>query len=50
MFRFEQSNGDRVPPHISGKMRLPLIRILPEAKVLLGIKPYELTRGPITFL
>lgn len=49
MFRVELPNGHRALPHISGKMRLHFIRILPGDKVLLEMSPYDLTKGRITF-
>ena len=49
MFRVELPNGHRVLAHISGKMRLNFIRILPGDKVLLELSPYDLTKGRITF-
>ena len=49
MFRVELPNGNRVLAHISGKMRLHFIRILPGDKVLLQMSPYDLTKGRITF-
>ena len=49
MFRVELPNGHRVLAHISGKMRLHFIRILPGDKVLLERSPYDLTNGRITF-
>jgi translation initiation factor IF-1 len=49
MFRVELPNSDRVLAHISGKMRLHFIRILPGDKVLLEMSPYDLTKGRITF-
>ena len=49
MFRVELPNGHRVLAHISGKMRLHFIRILPGDKVLLQMSPYDLTKGRITF-
>jgi translation initiation factor IF-1 len=49
MFRVELPNGHRILAHISGKMRLHFIRILPEDKVLLQMSPYDLTKGRITF-
>ena len=45
MFRVELPNGHRVLAHISGKMRLHFIRILPGDKVLLEMSPYDLTEG-----
>ena len=49
MFRVELTNGHKVLAHISGKMRLHFIRILPGDKVLLEMSPYDLTKGRITF-
>lgn len=49
MFRVELPNGHLVLAHISGKMRLHFIRILPGDKVLLEMSPYDLTKGRITF-
>src|SRR2546427_12043492 len=49
MFRVELSNGHRVLAHISGKMRLHFIRILPGDKVMLEVSPYDLSKGRITF-
>lgn len=49
MFRVELRNGHQVLAHISGKMRLHFIRILPGDKVLLEMSPYDLTKGRITF-
>jgi len=49
MFRVELPTGHRVLAHISGKMRLHFIRILPGDKVLLEMSPYDLTKGRITF-
>ena len=49
MFRVELSNGHRILAHISGKMRLHFIRILPGDKVLLEMSPFDLTKGRITF-
>src|SRR5436190_5564156 len=49
MFRVELPNGHRVLAHISGKMRLHFIRILPGDKVVLEISPYDLSKGRITF-
>jgi translation initiation factor IF-1 len=49
MFRVELTGGHRVLAHISGKMRLHFIRILPGDKVLLEMSPYDLTKGRITF-
>jgi translation initiation factor IF-1 len=49
MFRVELPTGHRILAHISGKMRLHFIRILPGDKVLLQMSPYDLTKGRITF-
>ena len=49
MFRVELANGHRVLAHVSGKMRMNFIRILPGDKVKLELSPYDLTRGRITF-
>jgi translation initiation factor IF-1 len=49
MFRVELRNGHQVLAHISGKMRLHFIRILPGDKVLLQMSPYDLSKGRITF-
>jgi translation initiation factor IF-1 len=49
MFRVELDNGHKVLAHISGKMRMHYIRILPGDKVLVELSPYDLTRGRITY-
>jgi translation initiation factor IF-1 len=49
MFRVALPNGHQILAHISGKMRLHFIRILPGDKVLLEMSPYDLTKGRITF-
>ena len=49
MFRVELANGHRILAHISGKMRLNFIRILPGDKVMMEMSPYDLTKGRITF-
>jgi len=49
MFRVDLDNGHRVLAHISGKMRMHYIRILPGDKVVVQLSPYDLTRGRITF-
>jgi translation initiation factor IF-1 len=49
MFRVELSNGHKVLAHISGKIRLHYIRILPGDKVLVELSPYDLARGRITY-
>jgi len=47
MFRVELQNGHRILAHVSGKMRMHFIRILPGDKVLVEMSPYDLTRGRI---
>ena len=49
MFRVELDNGHRVLAHISGKMRMHYIRILPGDRVLVELSPYDLTRGRIVY-
>jgi translation initiation factor IF-1 len=49
MFRVELENGHTVLAHISGKMRMHYIRILPGDRVTLEISPYDLTRGRIIY-
>lgn len=49
MFRVELSNGHKVLAHISGKIRMHYIRILPGDRVLVELSPYDLTRGRITY-
>jgi translation initiation factor IF-1 len=49
MFRVELENGHNVLAHISGKMRMHYIRILPGDKVQVELTPYDLTRGRITY-
>ena len=49
MFRVELENGHIVLAHISGKMRMHYIRILPGDKVKVELSPYDLNRGRITF-
>ncbi len=48
-FRVELENGHRVLAHISGKIRMNFIRILPGDKVKIELSPYDLSRGRITF-
>jgi translation initiation factor IF-1 len=48
-FRVELGNGHRVLAHISGKIRMHFIRILPGDRVKLELSPYDLSRGRITF-
>lgn len=47
MFRVELNNGHKVLAHISGKMRMHYIRILPGDRVKLELSPYDLTQGRI---
>jgi translation initiation factor IF-1 len=49
MFRVELDNGHRVLAHISGKMRMHYIRILPGDRVLVELSPYDLTRGRVVY-
>lgn len=49
MFRVELKNGHMVLAHISGKMRMNFIRILPGDTVKVEMSPYDLTRGRITY-
>ncbi len=47
-FRVELDNGHEILAHISGKMRVHYIRLLPGDRVLVEISPYDLTKGRIT--
>jgi translation initiation factor IF-1 len=49
MFRVQLENGHKVLAHISGKMRMHYIKILPGDKVTVELSPYDLTRGRITY-
>ena len=49
MFRVELANGHRVLAHISGKMRMHYIKILPGDKVIVELSPYDLSRGRIVY-
>ena len=49
MFRVELENGHIITAHISGKMRMYYIKILPGDRVKLEMSPYDLTKGRITF-
>jgi translation initiation factor IF-1 len=49
MFRVELENGHRVLAHISGKMRMHFIKILPGDKVSVELSPYDLKRGRIVY-
>ena len=49
MFEVELENGHKILAHISGKLRMNFIRILPGDKVTVDMSPYDLTRGRITW-
>jgi translation initiation factor IF-1 len=49
MFKVELANGHQILAHISGKMRMHYIRILPGDKVQVEISPYDLTKGRIVY-
>ncbi len=49
MFRVKMENGHEVLAHISGKMRMHFIRLLPGDKVKVELSPYDLARGRITY-
>jgi translation initiation factor IF-1 len=49
MFKVELDNGHQVLAHISGKMRMHFIKILPGDKVTLELSPYDLNRGRIIY-
>ncbi len=49
MFQVELENGHKILAHISGKLRMHYIRILPWDKVTVEISPYDLTKGRITW-
>jgi translation initiation factor IF-1 len=49
MFRVELPNGHDVLAHISGRLRLNFIKILPGDRVMVELSPYDLTRGRITY-
>jgi translation initiation factor IF-1 len=49
MFTVELENGHKILGHISGKMRMHYIRILPGDKVMVELSPYDLTRGRIIY-
>ena len=48
-FRVELANGHGVLAHLSGKVRMNYIRVLPGDRVLVELSPYDLTRGRITY-
>ncbi|ERJ12365.1 translation initiation factor IF-1 [Haloplasma contractile] len=49
MFKVELENGHQILAHVSGKIRMNYIRILPGDKVTVEMSPYDLTRGRITY-
>ncbi len=49
MFRVQLDNGHKILAHISGKMRMHFIKILPGDRVRVEVSPYDLSRGRITF-
>ena len=49
LFRVELENGHQVLAHVSGKMRMNFIRILPGDKVTVELSPYDLSRGRIVY-
>ncbi|NPV91719.1 MAG: translation initiation factor IF-1 [Firmicutes bacterium] len=49
MFRVELKNGHKVLAHVSGKIRMNFIRILPGDRVTVELSPYDLSRGRITY-
>lgn len=49
MFRVELDNGHRVLAHVSGKMRMHFIKILPGDRVTMELSPYDLSRGRIIY-
>jgi len=49
MFRVELENGHQVTAHVSGKMRMHFIRILPGDKVTIEMSPYDLSKGRIVY-
>ncbi len=49
MFRVELENGHKILAHVSGKMRMHFIRILPGDRVLMQLSAYDLTRGRIVY-
>ena len=49
MFKVELANGHRVLAHVSGRIRMNFIRILPGDRVTVELSPYDLTRGRITY-
>ena len=48
-FKIELANGHEVLAHVSGKIRMNFIRVIPGVRVLVELSPYDLTRGRITY-
>ena len=48
-FKIELANGHEVVAHVSGKIRMNFIRVIPGDRVLVELSPYDLTRGRITY-
>ena len=48
-FKIELANGHKVLAHVSGKIRMNFIRVIPGDRVLVELSPYDLTRGRITY-
>tara|TARA_B100001105_G_C22386206_1_gene442045 strand:+ start:650 stop:868 length:219 start_codon:yes stop_codon:yes gene_type:complete len=48
-FKIELANGHQVLAHVSGKIRMNFIRVIPGDRVLVELSPYDLTRGRITY-
>ena len=48
-FKIELANGHEVLAHVSGKIRMNFIRVIPGDRVLVELSPYDLTRGRITY-
>ena len=48
-FKVELANGHEVLAHVSGKIRMNFIRVIPGDRVLVEVSPYDLTRGRITY-
>ena len=49
MFQVELENGHKVLAHVSGKIRMNFIKMLPGDRVTVGLSPYDLSRGRITY-
>ena len=49
VFKVELENGHKIMAHLSGKLRMHFIRIIPGDKVLIEMSPYDLTKGRITW-